>query len=128
MLRIDIDWKKKPAEKPIDPERPATWKRRQEFQITMEAYAFLDRMRAHEVAASGVKVSVTGKRWGELTLQDQVRLSAEELRDAAELLRRLLNEGQLGIEVAALHFEKGQQLLDWAHESKIEIPSSEVQQ
>jgi hypothetical protein len=128
VLRIDIDWKKKPAEKPIDPERAATWKRRQEFQITMEAYAFLDRMKAHEAAASGVKVSVTGKRWGELTLQEQVRLSADELRDAAELLRRLLNEGQLGIEVAALHFEKGQRLLDWAHEAKIEIPSSEVQQ
>lgn len=96
--------------------------------MTNEAYGFIDQLKRHEAGASGVKVSVTGNRWAELTLHEKIEVGGQDLHDAAELVRRLPGDGQLAIEATAIHFKRGQQLLDWVNEVKTEIKSGEVQQ
>lgn len=127
-LKIPMAWDKPDDEKPIDPDKPLTWSRRHELHTTLESYTFLDRLKAHAVATSGIKVSVTGNRWAELTLHDKIQLGEDALRDAAEVLRRLTSEGQLSIEVSALHFERGQGFLDWVNDAKVEYKATEVKQ
>ena len=113
VLTIPVNWDKKDTEKPIDPERPLVWKRRQEAQLTLESYALLDMLGKHQGRAVGVKLSVIGDCWAELTLHEKVELAADQLRTAADMLRTLPGSGQLGIEWTAVHFDRGQYLLDW---------------
>jgi len=127
-LPIPIAWDKTDDEKPIDPDKPLTWNHRQELHTTLESYSFLDRLKDHAVEASGVKVSVTGNRWAELTLHEKIQLGEEALRGGAEVLRQLTNEGQLSIEVSALHFQRGQAFLDWVNAAKAEYKAAEVKQ
>jgi hypothetical protein len=127
-LTVHIPWDTPDFEKPIDPDRPLTWNRRHEFHTTMESYNFLERLKAHSISVSGIKVDVTGNRWAELTMHEKIQLSADALREAADAVRRLTSEGQLGIEVSALYFERGQGFLDWINETKVEYKASEVKQ
>ena len=82
----------------------------------------------NSVTASGIKVSVTGSHWAELTLHEKVQLSADALREAADLLRKFTPEGQLAVEITALHFDRGQRFLDWINETKTEYKPNEVVQ
>jgi len=125
-LQVPIDWKKEAEEKPIDPDRPVRWKRLQQYQTTLEAYAFIDRVAARSARALGVKVTVVGQQWAELLLHPEIQMSAERLREAAELLRKLPEGGQLAIDAAELRFDRGQALLDWLIEAKLQVKPGEV--
>jgi len=127
-LMIQIPWDKPDMEKPIDPDKPLTWNRRYEYHTTLESYNFIERLKANPVLVSGIKVSVTGNRWAELTLHEKIQVNADALREAADTLRKLTSEGQLGIEVTALYFERGQLFLDWINQDKIEYQAAEVKQ
>ncbi len=127
--QINIDWtKQEDGPKPPDPEKPATWKRPHAFHITQESYDFIDRLKRHEATASGLKISVTGDRWAELNLHDKIELSAIDLNQAVEVVRKLPGSGQLGVEAGVIHFNRGQQLLDWVNEVKTELRPGEVVQ
>jgi len=127
--QISIDWTKKEDDvKPIDPEKLATWKRPHAYHITQESYDFIDRLKRHEATASGLKVSVTGDRWAELNLHEKIELGAIDLNQVVEVVRKLPGSGQLGVEAGAIHFARGQQLLDWVNEVKTELRRGEVVQ
>ena len=127
--QITLDWSKKDhGSKPIDPKKPAIWNRRHEFHITQESYDFVERLKNHEANASALRVTVTGDRWAELSLHEKVELSAIDLHDAIEVVRKLPGSGQLGIVAGAIHFPTGQRLLDWVNEVKTEIKPGEVVQ
>jgi hypothetical protein len=127
--QIAIDWNKKDDElKPIDPEKPAVWKRSHAYHITQESYDFIERLKRHDASASGLKISVTGERWAELNLHEKIELAAIDLNQAVETVRKLPGSGQLGIEAAAVHFKRGQALLDWVNEAKTELRRGEIVQ
>lgn len=127
--QIAIDWSKKDDEvKPIDPEKPAVWKRSHAYHITQESYDFIERLKRHDASASGLKISVTGDRWAELNLHEKIELTAIDLNQAVEAVRKLPGSGQLGIEAATVHFKRGQALLDWVNEVKTELRRGEVVQ
>jgi len=63
-----------------------------------------------------------------LTLHEKVKLDAAQLREVAEVIRKLLESGQLAVEATAIHFDRGQRLLDWLNEVKTELKLGEVQQ
>ncbi len=130
VLRVPIDWDTPGDGQKIDPQKPAVWKRRQENQLTMESYAFIDRLKAHQAKASGLRIGVTGDRWAELTLHEQVELASDELKAAVEAIRALpvTASGQVEITATALHFQTGQALLDWLNDTKEEIKPGEVMQ
>lgn len=126
VLKIPVSWDKNDTEKPIEPDKPLAWKHQHEAPITLEAFALIDRITKHQARASGVKLSVVGDRWAELSLHDKVELSATQMREAADVLRKLPGSGQLSIEVGMLHFDRGQNLLDWVNEAKIDLQPGEV--
>jgi hypothetical protein len=130
VLRIPIDWSKTDGEKPIDPSKPAVWRKPVEYPLTLQSYEFMDRLKRHEAKISGVRISVTGDRWAELTLDERVELDAAQVTDAVETLRRLpvTGSGQVQISATAIHFTTGQRLLDWLNESKEETKPGEVTQ
>src|SRR6059036_3870227 len=45
VLQIPIDWSKPDGDKPIDPQKPAIWKRAHCYYFTQESYEFIDRLR-----------------------------------------------------------------------------------
>lgn len=71
---------------------------------------------------------MTGDRWAELSLHEQVELSAIDLYEAVEVVRKLPGNGQVGIEAGSIHFPTGQRLLDWVNEVKTEVKPGEVVQ
>jgi Protein of unknown function (DUF499)/Fn3 associated len=117
-------------EKPIDPNKPAIWKRPHACYFTNESYEFLDRLKRHEAKISGVKLSITGDRWLELTLHDLVELDAPQVSSTVETLRALpvTGNGQVEVTATALHFLTGQRLLDWLNEVKTDVKPDEVKQ
>lgn len=127
-LTVHISWDKPDIEKPIDPDKPVTWSHHHEFHTTMETYAFLERLKLYSASVRGIKIDMTGIRWAELTMHEKIQLSADAIREATDIVRKLTNEGQLGIEVSALYFERGQGFLDWVNETKVDYRASEVKQ
>lgn len=130
VLQIPIDWKKTDDDVPIDPAKPATWKRKHEFFLTPESYGFMDRLKRHNAKASGVRISVTGDRWAELTLHELVELDAVQMGDAVEAIRKLpvTGNGQVEVTASQVIFTTGQNLLDWLNEAKAEAKPGEVKQ
>lgn len=130
VLQIPIDWTKSDGDRPIDPSKPAVWRKAFEYHLTLESYDFMDRLKRHEGRISGVSISVTGDRWAELTLDERVELDGAQVTDAVETLRRLpvTGSGQVQIRAAAIHFKTGQHLLDWLNEAKVEVKPGEVKQ
>lgn len=131
LLRAQIPAGTGPVEeKPIDPNKPAIWKRPHAYYFTNESYEFIDRLKRHDVKISGAKISITGDRWLELTFHDLIELDAANLSATIETLRALpvTGNGQVEVSATALYFPSGQQLLDWLNEVKTDLKSSEVKQ
>jgi hypothetical protein len=130
VLQIPLDWGRPDPGEAIDPLKPAVWKRRHEFHLTLESYEFMERVKRHEARVSGVRVGVAGDRWADLNLHDLIELDAAQLREVVEAIRRLpvTASGQVEISVGALHFPTGQRLLDWLNEAKTEVRPGEVKQ
>jgi hypothetical protein len=130
VLQIPIDWSKKDGDKPIDPQKPVIWKRAHSYYFTQESYEFIDRLKRHEAKISGVKLSITGDRWLELTMHELVELDAAQAATAVEAIRALpvTGNGQVEVSAGAIHFPTGQRLLDWLNETKTDVKSGEVKQ
>jgi hypothetical protein len=130
VLQIPIDWSKPGGDKPIDPQKPAVWKRAHSYYFTQESYEFIDRVKRHEAKISGVKLSITGDRWVELSMHELVDLDAAQAAAAVEALRALpvTGKGQVEASAGAVHFPSGQRLLDWLNETRTDVKTGEVKQ
>lgn len=126
-LQIPISWDRD-QELKVDPERPAIWMRPHRFVVTRESYEFIERLRRYGVLASGVRLAVTGERWAELSLHEEIALSGDQVYEAVEAVRKLLPDGQVSAEATRLRFERGQHLLDWVAEVRTELSAGEVKQ
>ena len=127
VYRWDVDWDST-TEVVIDKEKPAIWRRSYHPRTTKESYEFLDRAKKHEVSLCVPHLTVAGKNWIELQVDEKVYLTPEQLEKTLETLRGLLADGQVDIDAKALRFEAGQNLLDWVVEAKTEIKPGEVEQ
>jgi hypothetical protein len=125
--RLDIDWSDVDKVH-IVPDRPVTWKREHAPQTTQESYALLSRLQKYQVSVPGPRVEIAGQHWLELTCDDLLALSADQLEGVINHLRGLLCDGQVAVEARALHFPTGQHLLDWVAEVRTELQSEEVEQ
>ena len=74
----------------------------------------------------GPHITIAGKNWIELNVDDKIALTAEQTEKILEDLRGLLEEGQVQIEVLSLKFPTGQNLLDWVAEVQTELKPNEV--
>jgi hypothetical protein len=127
VCRWDIDWKAT-SEVVVDKEKPAIWRRTHHPSATKESYEFLERTKKHEATLCVPHITVAGKNWIELQVDDKVYLTPDQIEKTLEHLRGLLTDGQVDIEARALRFDSGQKLLDWVAEAKTEIKPGEVEQ
>jgi len=125
--RIDIQSAGKWA---LDVTRPATWNRRQSFGTTKESYEFLERLKKFKAQASGLDLNLSASThdWINLTVAPDRKLSAEQIEKALEGLRAINPEAKVSIEVQQLDFAQGQNLQDWAAETKTTVNEKEVKQ
>jgi len=133
--QIPIDWGPGPGgdPRPIDPDQPATWRPLSHpekvfrFTTTHNAYGFLERLQKHGGQAAAQRVAVLDGQWADLTLADDLMLTADQVRATVEHLRSLVSEGEVTIEASALWFPTGRQLLDYVHEIAVDLPRNEVE-
>jgi hypothetical protein len=72
---------------------------------------------------------VEGDRdWIELQMNPEKRLEPALIEDCLAALRKLQTTGQVVLETEAIHFELGQDLLDWVEDEKTTLQPGEVQQ
>jgi hypothetical protein len=126
--RLEIRWGDGPEPEELDPARPAVWKREQYPQTTGDTYKLLGLLKKHQATLPGAKIAVTGKKWAELSMHDQVLLGADELEKTIEHLRGFIDDGEVSLEAMSIHFPTGQHLLDWVAEVRTEIKPGEVEQ
>ena len=116
----------------IDPKRPAAWARNYSFSSTKESYEHIERAKKHKALFSGVSIMVMGEGgdqgWIELQMHQEKKVSPELLEESLAALRKLQDNGQVQLGSAGLHFEVGQDLLDWVAEVKTELKTGEVKQ
>ncbi len=126
-LRVDIDWSRDDGFR-VDPAKPATWKRRHAPRTTRESYELLRLLRQHHATALGARIDVTGMQWGQVSADEQLALTPDQLEAAVGLLRGWVPDGEVAMEMTHLRFETGQGLLDWVAEIRTQLPSGEVVQ
>ena len=125
VYKFEINWKDEGGIV-IDPEKPAIWNRRHDPKNTKESYELLSLMKKYSVNMPGPRVTISGKSWIELAIDEKVAISSDQMEKVLENLRGLLDEGQVQIEVSSLKFPTGQSLLDWVAEVQSEIKLNEV--
>ena len=125
--RLDINWDDT-AGIVIDPNKPATWKRRMSPSTTKESYEILDLLGKFNATVLGPRITVAGDTWGELYFDAKVGLCHDEMLSGVEHLRNLLKQGQVSMEIASMRFERGQDLLDWVAYAHTELKEGEVEQ
>ena len=59
---------------------------------------------------------------------EEKHVDPELIEESLEPLRKIQAEGQVKIEVRALHFAAGQDLLDWVEDAKTTLQPNEVKQ
>jgi hypothetical protein len=129
VLQIPVNWDQPVVERPIDKEKPATWKPSGgfTFSTTRTAYGFLERLRKRDGKAAATRIAILDTQWVELSLADNLFLDADRVLATIESLRSLLAEGEVNVEAAALRFPTGQQLLDYVRDIAAELPRDEVE-
>jgi Protein of unknown function (DUF499)/Fn3 associated len=125
--RIDIQWDKT-DDFQVDVSKPATWKHEHHPATTKEAYEFLGRLRKHQAGVFAPRITINGSHWVELSVDSGLILDIDKLESTVNHLRSLLADGEVEIETQSLSFSTGQQLVDWAAESRTELNRDEVQQ
>jgi hypothetical protein len=110
------------------PIRPALWKREPRLTTTQESYAFLDRLKKHQVSVIRPYVCLVGQSWLELKSNDRLSLTADKLEGIINHLRRLLGEGEVTLSARHLAFPSGQHLLDWVEAVRTDTHIEEVEQ
>jgi hypothetical protein len=131
--RIPISWDRDEIVR-VDPKRPATWRpeHRFGFNSTRDSYAFLERLKQYQALASGLSISISGeggdKGWIELQMYAGKQVEPILVEECLEVLRKLQTTGQVQLVAEALHFNLGQDLLDWVEEVKTTLQPGEVKQ
>lgn len=131
--RIPISWDRDETVK-VERGRPATWKPGQRFRCssTRDTYGFIEKLKKYQSIPLGVSVIISGESgdrdWIELQMNPEKRVEPSIIEECLAALRKLQTTGQVLLEAEALHFEIGQDLLDWVEDDKTILQAGEVQQ
>jgi hypothetical protein len=116
----------------VDAKLPATWRRKQETASTKDSYDWLARLKKHRANPVGLMIMIGGesgaKEWLELTMFEDKHVAPGLVEECLEPLRKIQSEGQVKLESRAVHFETGQDLLEWVEEIKTTLKPNEVKQ
>jgi len=116
----------------VDPMRPAIWIRSFELPSTKETYETIERAKKYKAVFSGVKVTIMGEggdnEWIEMNTYQEKQITPELVEECLTVLRKLQGSGQVQLGAAALHFDLGQDMLEWVEEVKATLKPGEVKQ
>lgn len=128
LVSIPIDWSDDGTIEVV-PDEPAEWSRPHELTTTKEVYDFLKRLKTVDAQVKGIRVDVqSGGQWIDLSFEESVILTSEELQQGIESIRGLLNGADVSLMVQALRFPMGRDLTDWAEETGSELTMEEITQ
>lgn len=129
--RFPLQWDRDDAVR-VDPGRPAVWERGTGYNITKESYELLEQAKKFQAQLSGVTITISGtgsdKGWVELTMYSEAQVEPALLEECLNTLRKLQTTGQVSIRYKSLHFQMGQDLLDWVEAEKTTLKPGEVSQ
>lgn len=127
--RFLLQWDRDDAIR-VDPGRQAVWERGAGYNSTKETYEVLEQAKKYQAKLSGVTITISGagadKGWVELTMFSDREVEPVLLEECLEVLRKLQTIGQVQIRYDALHFQMGQDLLDWVEDAKTTLKPGEV--
>jgi hypothetical protein len=112
----------------VDKNRPAIWKRQQTFNTTRESFEFLDRLQKVSASVRGLRITVHGKEWLELTSSDSFLMTRSAVDKLLAPLRETVGQGEVQLTAEALAFELGKDLLDWIAADRVALKPGEVEQ
>jgi hypothetical protein len=131
VLRVSVDWERDEEVK-VGPALPATWKRQQHTPSTKESYELLNRLKNFHASIVGLTITIGGeggtKEWIELRTYEEKQVEPDLIEACLEVLRKIQGDGQVKIEAKSLHFQTGQDLLQWVEEVKTTLKPNEVKQ
>jgi hypothetical protein len=125
-MKIPLTWDESGPE--IDVKKPAVWDFKHDIKTTKESYEFLEKVKKYNGLVPAARISVVGKSWVELNIDENIELSGEKIEELIESLRSVYSEGQVSIEAPSLKFKTGQELVDFADAEKKDVVVDEVRQ
>ncbi|MBN1991939.1 MAG: DUF499 domain-containing protein [Anaerolineae bacterium] len=131
--RIPISWDRDETVK-VERDRPATWKPTQRFRFssTRDTYDFIEKLKKHQGIPLGVSAIISGESgdrdWLELQTNSEKWVEPAIIEECLAALRKLQTTGQVQLGAEAIHFEMGQDLLEWVEDDKTTLQPGEVQQ
>ena len=115
----------------VEPGSPAIWKRNFGRITAREAFDFIGRLERFGAKAAGVTIDVT-QNDGDVALTylggDSTGVDGATLRNIVAKMQEIVGGSQVALQTNALHFETGQQLLDWVADIKSALQLNEVVQ
>ena len=123
--RFDLSWENDEAVK-VDPTAPVTWQRNHKCQTTKDSFEFIERLKKYKGKASVPRLVIADDRWLEVTMDDRLTLTGEQLESTITEVRKLLPTGQVELQADAVAFARGQDLLDWLADAKLELAPGET--
>lgn len=129
--RINISWDTE-EEIEVEPTIPATWRRKHSTSSTQESYELLGRLKKYDAKAVGISITIGGesgvKEWVELSTYAEKQIDGESIEKCLAPLREVQGDGQVKLEIKALHFATGQGMLDWVEDAKQTLAAGEFKQ
>lgn len=100
----------------LDPARPVTWTRSHRNLTAAKGFEFIENLRKFQGAAREVVVDVTGND-SDVSLSfiagEAESVPGDRLRETVSKMQDIVGPSQVNISATSIHFERGQQLLDW---------------
>jgi hypothetical protein len=129
VLQLPITWDLF-YEVKIDPASPVAWTRKHKCDTTQAAFELIERVKKYKAQAVVPRLVVAGddRKWIELTMDERFSLDAQQLETTITQLRSLLPPGQVALEADQIIFGRGQDLLDWVADAKLELQPAETSQ
>jgi hypothetical protein len=118
-----------PAVVSVDPVKPATWRKRHSLQATGETYEWLEKVEAHHGELAGPRLTAAKDGLSvELLADERLFFSVAKVREAAAMLVGMIAGGSLSLDVEALRFASGQDLLGLVADEHTALSPGEVVQ
>jgi hypothetical protein len=100
----------------VDATHPVVWSRPHHNLTAAKAFEFIDLLEKHQGLAHAVMVDVTGNDI-DISLSfiagDNEKVAGKRLRETVAKMQEIVGGSQVTISTTRIHFERGQQLLDW---------------
>jgi hypothetical protein len=118
-----------PSSVEIDKDKATIWKKRFKSDSTADTFKWLKSIRKHNIKLSEIHISVNGQHWVSLDFDESLILDYGKIEKTLEFIQtNLLDDGEVTIEAGRLHFDTGQQLIDYVEEEKVEYKADEIEQ